>query len=65
MNANLAQFHNVAVYFNFKGKTVALRMTAEQKRVVALFALSAVEGTAELVVVPHLSLPADPEMGAK
>ncbi|EMT3706104.1 TPA: hypothetical protein ACPT0V_000626 [Escherichia coli] len=31
---------NVAVFFNMNGKTVALRMDAEQKRIVALMALN-------------------------
>lgn len=31
---------NVAVFFNMNGKTVALRMDAEQKRIVALMALT-------------------------
>lgn len=60
----LEQMKNVAVFFNYGGRTVALKMTAEQKRVFGLFAISAVEGTAKLVRVPHLSLPADPEMEA-
>ncbi|QQU56463.1 hypothetical protein [Serratia liquefaciens] len=58
----LDQMKNVAVFFNYGGKTVALKMTAEQKRVIGLFALSTGKGAAELVRVPHLSLPEDPEM---
>ncbi|NNS66496.1 hypothetical protein HL457_02730, partial [Escherichia coli] len=34
---------NVAVFFNMNGKTVALRMDAEQKRIVALMALNTVK----------------------
>ncbi|HCB1865547.1 TPA: hypothetical protein MYQ30_000776 [Citrobacter freundii] len=63
-SAVLSSIQNVAVFFNYGGETVALKMTAEQKRVIGLFAISAVEGAAELVRVPHLTLPADPEMEA-
>ncbi|MDY7192884.1 hypothetical protein [Escherichia coli] len=44
------------------GKTVALRMDAEQKRIVALMALNTADARAELIEVPHMTLPADPAM---
>jgi hypothetical protein len=53
---------NVAVFFNMNGKTVALRMDAEQKRIVALMALNTADARAELIEVPHMTLPADPAM---
>lgn len=53
---------NVAVFFNLSGKTVALRMDAEQKRIVALLALNTTDARAELIEVPHMTLPADPAM---
>ena len=49
---------NVAVFFNMNGKTVALRMDAEQKRIVALMALNTADARAELIEVPHMTLPA-------
>lgn len=53
---------NVAVFFNLNGKTVALRMVPEQKRIIALMALNTADARAELVEVPHMTLPADPAM---
>jgi hypothetical protein len=53
---------NVAVFFNLNGKTVALRMDADQKRIVALMALNMADARAELIEVPHMTLPADPAM---
>ncbi len=58
----LDEIHNVAVFFSMGGKTLALRMTPEQKKIVALFALNSAVDTAELIPVPHMTLPADPEM---
>ncbi|HED6262814.1 TPA: hypothetical protein ACOELV_001452 [Enterobacter bugandensis] len=53
---------NVAVFFNLNGKTVALRMDPEQKRVIALMALNMADGRAELIEVPYMTLPEDPAM---
>lgn len=53
---------NVAVFFNIGGRTVALRMTPDQKRIIALMAINTADGRAELVDVPHMTLPADPAM---
>ena len=53
---------SLAVVFNLNGKTVALRMDAEQKRIIAMMALNTADARAELIEVPHMTLPADPAM---
>ena len=53
---------NFAGVFNMNCNTVALRMDAEQKRIVALMALNTADARAELIEVPHMTLPADPAM---
>lgn len=58
----IEEIKNVAVFFNLNGKTVALRMDAEQKRIVALMARNTADARAELIEVPHMTLPADPAM---
>ncbi len=58
----LGDIQNLAMFFNIDGNTLALKMTAEQKRIIALFALSTVGESAKMVVVPHMTLPADPAM---
>lgn len=52
----------MAVFFNLNGKTVALRMEPDQKRVIALMALNTADGRAELIEVPYMTLPEDPAM---
>lgn len=61
----LDEVQNLAMFFNIDGNTLALKMTAEQKRIITLFALSAVGESAKMVVVPHMTLPADPAMKEK
>ena len=58
----LDDVQNLAMFFSIDGNTLALKMTAEQKRIIALFALSTVGESAKMVVVPHMTLPADPTM---
>lgn len=58
----LSDVQNLAMFFSIDGNTLALKMTAEQKRIIALFALSTVGESAKMVVVPHMTLPADPTM---
>jgi hypothetical protein len=41
------------VFFNMNGKTLALRMDAEQKRIVALMALNTADARAELISAAH------------
>ncbi|WP_047647797.1 hypothetical protein [Enterobacter asburiae] len=55
----IEEIKNVAVFFNLNGKTVALRMDAEQKRIIALMALNTADVRAELIEVPHMTLRAD------
>lgn len=58
----LDDVQNLAMFFNIDGNTLALKMTAEQKRIITLFALSTVGESAKMVVVPHMALPTDPAM---
>lgn len=58
----LDDVQNLAMFFSIDGNTLALKMTAEQKRIIALFALSTVGESAKMVVVPHMTLPADATM---
>ncbi|ROR14944.1 hypothetical protein [Erwinia sp. JUb26] len=55
---------NVSVMLHVNGQTLAIVIPPEMKLSIALFALSAAsgDGPAQLVTVPHTSLPPDPRM---
>jgi hypothetical protein len=52
---------NVAVFFNLNGKTGSITNGC-RAAIIAMMALNTADARAELIEVPHMTLPADPAM---